>query len=103
MMALMLLVAALLSYSLLRLRGAESVRSLGAMLKIVGVFVWQSGALAAVFVLVAGCFTARGLITSLALVLFFAVLVARTVIFVIYEDKIHKEQLKQQETEGTEG
>lgn len=100
--ALMLLVAALLSYSLLRLRGVESIASLGAMFKIVGSFVWISGALSALFAVMAGFFVKRGWITALALVLFFAVLVTRSILFVIQENKIHTEQLKQQEAEQTE-
>ncbi len=100
--ALMLLVATLLSYSLLRLRGVESITSLGAMFKIVGAFVWTSAIPSALFAVAAGFFVRSDLIAALALALFFAVLIGRSIIFVIQENKLYIEQSKQQETEQTE-
>lgn len=94
--ALMLMVATLLSYSLLKLLGVESVSSLGAMLKIVGSFVWVSGLSSAVFAVVIGFFVKRNLISALSLVLFFVVLVARSIIFVIKENKLYVKQSEQQ-------
>lgn len=94
--ALMLLVAALLSYSILKLLGVESVLSLGAMLKIIGSFVWFSGFVAAVFAVIIAFFVNKSAITALPLVMFFAVLTIRSIVFVIKENKLHIEQSKQQ-------
>lgn len=99
--ALMLMVATLLSYSLLKLLGVESVSSLGAMLKIVGSFVWVSGLSSALFAVVIGFFVKRNLISALSLVLFFVVLVARSIVFVIKENKLYIKQ-SERETEHLE-
>lgn len=100
--ALMLIVAALLTYSILKLRGIESIASLGAMLKIVGSFVWQSGIISAALTVILMLFVNRSLITALPLVLFFVALVIRSVIFAIMESKLYIKQLEQQEAERTE-
>ena len=100
--ALMLMVAALLSYSLLKLWGAESISSLGAMLKIVGSFQWFSGLIAALFALIIGFLAGRGPVTSLSLVAFFLALVVRSMIFVIQEKNLYTKQSEKQSTEQTE-
>lgn len=100
--ALMLMVATLLTYSILRLRGIESVASLGAMFKIVGAFVWPSGLISAVFSVIIAFFVQRNMISVLPLVLFFAALVIRSIIFAVSENKIYMKQSEQQETEQRE-
>ena len=93
--ALMLMVAALLSYSLLRLMGVESISSLGAGLKIVGSFSWFSGLSAAVIALALSFFVDRNWITALPLVLFFVALITRSVVFVITEKQLFVKQSEQ--------
>lgn len=99
---LMLMVATLLTYSILKLRGVESITSLGAMFKIVGSFVWFSGVISAAFTVIIAFFIERSMINALQFVLFFVVLVIRSIIFVMEESKLYIEQLQQQETEKTE-
>lgn len=100
--ALMLMVAALLCYSVLKLWGVESIASLGGMLKTVGSFVWFSGITSALFSVILSFFVKRSLVNALPLVLFFAVLVIRSVIFIIKENKSYVKLLEQQEAEQTE-
>lgn len=94
--ALMLMVAALLTYSVLKLRGVESVTTLGAMVKIVGSFVWFSGAASAVASVICSFFVRRSLMNVLPLVLFFLALVARSVIFAVKENMLQAKQSEQQ-------
>ena len=94
--ALMLMVATLLAYSVLKLRGNESIASLGAMLKIIGSFVWTSGAVSAVFAVITAFFVKRGIINALSLVLFFIVLIVRSIIFVVTENRLYTKQSEQQ-------
>ena len=101
-LALMILVAALLTYSILKLRGIESINSLGAMFKIVGSFVWFSGLISAVFAVIIAFFVGRGVISTLPLVLFFVALVIRSTVFAIKESKLYLKQLEKQEAEQTE-
>ena len=100
--ALMLLVATLLSYSILKLRGVESITSLGATLKIVGSFIWFSGIVSAVFTVIMAFFVGRNLISVLPLVSFFVTLAVRAIVFVIKESKLYTQQLEQQEVSQTE-
>ena len=100
--ALMIMVAALLPYSILRLCGVESISSLGAMIKIVGSFVWFSGVISAVITVTAMFFVNRSLISLLPLVLFFVALVIRAVIFALNESRLNKMQPEQQQAEQTE-
>ena len=97
--ALMLMVAALLSYSVLRLRGVESVTSLGAMFKVVGSFAWFSGVIAAAASVLSAFFVQRSMISTLPLVLFFAALAIRSILFAINESNLYMKQLEQQEAE----
>ena len=93
--ALMIMVAALLTYSVLKLRSVESISSLGAMLKIVGSFVWFAGLVAAVLSLICSFFVNHSIINVLPHVLFFLVLVIRSIIFAINENKLYLKQLEQ--------
>ena len=100
--ALMLLVAALLSYSVLKLCATESISSFGAMIKIVGSFAWFSGLTAALISVILAFFVNHAVIGVLPTVLFFAVLIARSVIFIIKENKLYiitSEQRKALQTE----
>lgn len=97
--ALMLMVATLLTYSVLKLRGVESVRTLGDMLKIVGSFVWFSGMISAVLTVIIMFFVNRGMINILPLLLFFVALIIRSLVFAIKENAAQPEQ----EVKQTEG
>ncbi len=99
--ALMLMVATLLTYSILKLRNIESINSLGSMFKIVGSFVWLSGVISAVLTVTMSFFVSRSMINVLPLVLFFATLMVRSVIFTIKESKLFSKQLEQQKAEQT--
>ena len=100
--ALMIMVVALLCYSILRLRGVESISSLVAMLKIVGSFAWFSAVISASLTLIGSFFVRRSLIGILPLLLFFMALVVRAMVFVIIENKGYVKQLELQKTEQTE-
>lgn len=100
--AIMLFVAALLIYSVMKLRGIESIKSLGAMLKVVGSYSWFSGIIATLSTLIIMFFAKRSLINALPLVLFFAALVIRSMVFAVIESKMYIKQLEQQEAEQTE-
>lgn len=97
--ALMIMVAALLTYSILKVRGVESIKSFGAMFKIVGSFVWFSGFVSAVLTVIIAFFAERNILSVLPIVLFFIVLAVRAIIFAIKESKIYIKQLEEQETE----
>ncbi len=100
--ALMPMVVALLAYSILKLGGIESITSFGAMFKIVGSYVWISGAISAVLTMITSFFVQPSIITALPLVLFFITLAIRSIIFAINEAKSYTKQLEQQ-TVQTEG
>ncbi len=100
--ALMLLVATILVYSILKLWGVDSITSLGAMLKIVGSFVWPSGIISAILTVITMFFVNRSLITALPLVLFFVALVVRSIIFAIMERKLYIKQSERQVVEQME-
>ena len=93
--ALMLLVATLLTYSVLKLRGVESITSLGGMFKIVGSFAWISGVISSMLSVILAFIAPRALVNILPLVLFFAVLVIRSIIFAIKESKLYIKQLEE--------
>ncbi len=93
--ALMLLVATLLTYSVLKLRGVESVTSLGGMFKIVGSFAWISGVISSILSVILAFIAPRALVNILPLVLFFVVLVIRSIIFAIKESKLYIKQLEE--------
>lgn len=99
---LMLMVVTLLVYSVLKLRGIASVNSLGAMFKIVGSFAWFAGMISAAATVIIAFFIRRSMVSAVQLVLFFAVLLLRAMVFVIEESKLYIKQLEQQEAEQTE-
>ena len=94
--ALMLLVVTLLTYSISRLRAVESIRSFGAMFKIVGSFAWFSGTISAVITIVAAFFVKSNIINALPLVVFFLALAARSVIFAIEEERLYIKRSEEQ-------
>ena len=98
--ALMIMVATLLSYSIMRLRSVETTITLGGMFKIVGSFIWFSGIISAVVTVIMAFFVQRNILGVMPLVLFFVVLVARSMVFAIKESKLYIKQLEQQESEG---
>lgn len=95
-LALMLLVAALLTYSILKLKGVESISSLGGMVKISGAFCWVCGGVAALVSLMASFFTGGGIISILPIVSFFVTLVARSLIFALQELGFYRKELEKQ-------
>ena len=100
--ALMPMVITLLAYSILKLRGVESITSLGAMFKIIGSYVWMSGLISAVLTMISAFFVQKNIMTALPLVFFFIVLAVRSIIFAVTETKIYLKQLEQLEVERTE-
>lgn len=100
--ALMPLVVTLLAYSILKLRGIESITSFGAMFKIIGSYVWYSGVISAVLTVITSFFVQPGIITVLPLVLFFITLATRSIIFAVRETKSYIIQLQREETVQTE-
>ena len=100
--ALMIMVAALLTYSVLRLRGVESVTSIGAMLKIVGSFTWFSGAASAIISVVIAFFVSQNVLGMIPILTFFIILVIRSIIFAVKENKLFVKQSEQQESGQTE-
>lgn len=100
--ALMPMVITLLAYSIIKLRGVESIKSLGAMFKIIGSYVWASGLIATVLTVICSFFVPRNIISALPLVLFFLTLAIRAIIFAINETKLFIKQLEQQEVERLE-
>lgn len=100
--ALMPMVVSLLAYSLLKLRGVDSVSTLGGAFKIVGSYLWFSALVAALLSLVCAFFLSPTVISILPLLLFFITLAVRSVIFAVNEAKAYINQSKKQETVQTE-
>ena len=96
------LVVTLLAYSILKLSGVDSIKSFGAMFRILGSFTWFSGFASAFLTLILSFFLRPNIVTTLPLVLFFIVLVVRSVIFVIDEIRINTKQSEHEETVLTE-
>ncbi len=94
--ALMPMVVTLLAYSILKLRGVESITSLGATFKIMGSYVWFSAVISSILTVITSFFAQPNILTTLPLLLFFITLAVRSVIFAIRESKSYLEQLKQQ-------
>lgn len=94
--ALMPMVVSLLAYSILKLRGIESIGSLGGAFKIVCSYVWVSGAIAAILSVVCSFFLQPGMLSLLPLLLFFIVLAVRSVAFAITEAKSYTNKSKPQ-------
>ena len=83
--ALMPLVVTLLGYSILKLRGVDSLRSFGAAFKTLGSYVWFSALISAVLTVTLGFLLDPDVISTLPLILFFLTLTARSVIFALSE------------------
>ena len=98
--ALMPMVAALLAYSILRLKGACGSLSFGGAFKIVGSYAWFSGVIAAVATVMGAFFTPPKLLTVLPILVFFITLLVRSAIFTAREIKSNIKQSEQ--TEQTE-
>ncbi len=100
--ALMPMVVTLLAYSILKLRGVESIKTLGGTFKIIGSYVWFSGVISAVLSVVFSFFVQRNLITALPLVFFFIALAVRSIIFAVNEAKLSKKNSEQLRAVHTE-
>lgn len=100
--ALMPMVVTLLAYSILKLRGVESIKTLGDTFKIIGSYQWFSALISTVFTIILAFFVKRNLISALPLVLFFVTLAIRSVIFAVSEARSYLKQLEEQERAQTE-
>ncbi len=100
--ALMPMVVTLLAYSILKLRGVDSIASLGGAFKIVGSFIWASAVIAALLSVAIAFFVPRNIVSVLPLITFFIVLAIRSIIFVVNEAKLYNKQLEQEKSERTE-
>ena len=100
--ALMPMVVALLAYSILKLRAAEIMLSLGAMFKIVGSYLWFSAVISAALTILISFFVSQSALTALPLVLLFIALAVRALVYVINEDKLHKKQTERSDIIQTE-
>ena len=99
--ALMPLVVTLLAYSILKLSGIESIKSFGAMFKILGSYVWMSGAISAILTVILSFFLQPNIVAALPLLLFFVTLAVRSVIFAVREVRAFIKQ-SEEETVLTE-
>ena len=99
--ALMPLVVTLLAYSILKLSGIESIKSFGAMFKILGSYVWMSGAISAILTVILSFFLQPNIVSALPLLLFFVTLAVRSVIFAVREVRAFIKQ-SEEETVLTE-
>ena len=99
--ALMPLVVTLLAYSILKLSGIESIKSFGAMFKILGSYVWMSGTISAILTVILSFFLQPNIVSVLPLLLFFVTLAVRSVIFAVREVRAFIKQ-SEEETVLTE-
>ena len=90
--ALMPMVVALLAYSILMLRSVEGITSFGGVFKIIGSYVWFSGAISSILTVIISFFVQPGALTTLPLILFFISLVLRSMVFAINEANIFTKQ-----------
>ena len=100
--ALMPMVVTLLAYSILKLRGIDSVPILGGAFKIVGSYVWFSAVISAVLSVIVSFFVQGNILTVLPLLLFFITLAVRSLVFAATEAKEYAKQSEQQEKVQTE-
>lgn len=100
--ALMPMVVSLLAYSILKLRGVDSISMLGGAFKIVGSYLWFSALAAALLSIVCAFFISADLLSILPLMLFFIILAVRSIIFAVYEAKSYIAKTKEQNTSYTE-
>ena len=94
--ALMPMVVTLLAYSILKLKGVESITSLGAMFKVIGSYIWFSGVIAAVLSLIMSFFVQQNILMTLPLILFFIALAIRSMVFAVREGIAYEKKLEQQ-------
>lgn len=97
--ALMPLVVALLAYSLLKLRGVDSIQNFGSVAKIIGSYIWFSAVVAALLTVAVSFFVQPGVLTTLSMILFFVTLAVRSIIFAIDETRAYIQQLSQNEAQ----
>ena len=90
--ALMPMVVTLLAYSILKLRGVESITSLGSMFKIIGSYIWISAVISAVLTVIISFFAQPNILTVLPLMLFFITLAVRSVVFAVAEGTSYLKQ-----------
>ena len=100
--ALMPLVVTLLAYSVLKLGNIDSITTFGASFKIIGSYIWFSGLISAVLTVIISFFVPSNIITALPLVLFFAALAVRSIIFAVNETRSYINQSEQPEMVQTE-
>ncbi len=98
--ALMPMVVSMLAYSLLKLRGVESIGTLGSAFKIIGSFVWASAAIAVLLSVLASFFAPRNILAVLPLLVFFVILAVRSIVFVAREAKSYTERQEKVQTEA---
>lgn len=94
--ALMPLVVTLLTYSVLKLCSVESITSFGALFRILGSYVWFSGAVSAVLTVILAFFVPPDIITLIPLVLLFVTMVIRSMVFAITEAREYRKQAEEQ-------
>lgn len=99
---LMVMVATLLAYSIFKLCSIGSVINFGSMFKIVGSFILFSGVISAVLNVIISFFINSEILNVLPLVLFFAVIMVRAVMFAIKEGRISMKEFEEREAEKTE-
>lgn len=92
--ALMVVVVIMLMHSVLSLYGVETCPSFGSSAKVVGSFLWFAGVITAIVSIIIAFFTPRGIITTVSIISFFAVMLVRVTIFAIDEIKKRKAQIK---------
>jgi len=96
-LALMIMVATILSYSIMKLKEVKSIPTLGGMLQSVGSFVWFSSVISAVLSVIGSFIVGRGLINALPPVTFFVALLIRSIVFAVYENKLYIKESEQAE------
>ena len=100
--ALMPMVVTMLAYSILKLKGIDSLSSIGGAFKIVGSYSWFSAVAAAVMSVIGSFFLSPNILAVLPLLLFFIILAVRAIVFAVNEARSYINQSKQQETVHTE-
>ena len=105
---LMVIVVAMLNYSILSLQGVDACKNFGGAVKIVGSYAWCSGLISAVLTIITAFMVQKNLITIISIVAFFVTLLVRTIIFVVAKILENNKRLQdvsnvdQQPTEKTE-
>lgn len=94
--ALMPMVITILAYSIMKLRGVESIKTVGAAFKIVGSYTWAAALISAVINMLASFLVAPSVLAVLPLLIFFVVLAIRAIIFAINEIQLYIKQLEQE-------